>query len=100
MQLSIQTNPESIKEGRGNFSKHFLSKNIFFENNLFTVAVICGSSVLHESSAECEKESDDSGRMGLLTTIHISLTFQTGSAMKISITASPLSSLWNFRIHM
>lgn len=30
----------------------------------------------------------------------ISLTFQTGSAVKISITASPLSSLWNFRIAM
>lgn len=62
--------PESIKEGKGNFSKPFLSKNIIFAKNLFAVAVICGSSVLCESSAECEKGSDDSGRMGLLTTIH------------------------------
>jgi len=70
MQLVIQTNPESIKEDQGNFSKRFLSKKYFFAKNLFVVAVICGSSVLCESSAECDKGSDDSGRMDLLTRIH------------------------------
>lgn len=43
MQLIFQPNPESLKEGRGSFSKHFLLKNSFIlnffsPNNVFAFA--------------------------------------------------------------
>lgn len=43
MQLTIQPNSESVKEGRGSFSKHLILKNpfvflTFFPNNFFAFA--------------------------------------------------------------